>query len=162
MASEDAKKLVDKERAHARAVVESERAAVQRVEEALQEREQMYRDSGKQVMDIEDVLRAFRIQLAEKSKHSLLLQKKQGHPLLLIPHLQMERSPCCDEAHPNKGAWTKEEDNRLIAYIRSHGEGCWRSNPKSRRPPSLRQKLQAPLDQLLKTRLQTRQFYRRR
>ncbi|KAE8654204.1 hypothetical protein F3Y22_tig00117056pilonHSYRG01111 [Hibiscus syriacus] len=51
------KKLVDKERAHARAVVESERAAVQRVEEALQEREQMYRDSGKQVMDIEDVLR---------------------------------------------------------------------------------------------------------
>ncbi|EYU44311.1 hypothetical protein MIMGU_mgv1a019018mg, partial [Erythranthe guttata] len=27
--------------------------------------------------------------------------------------------------------WTKEEDHRLINYIRSHGEGCWRSLPKA-------------------------------
>nr|AAS19480.1 MYB6 [Tradescantia fluminensis] len=43
----------------------------------------------------------------------------------------MGRSPCCEKAHTNKGAWTKEEDQRLIAYIKVHGEGCWRSLPKA-------------------------------
>uniref|UniRef100_A0A1D1YWQ2 Myb-related protein 306 n=1 Tax=Anthurium amnicola TaxID=1678845 RepID=A0A1D1YWQ2_9ARAE len=43
----------------------------------------------------------------------------------------MGRSPCCEKAHTNKGAWTKEEDQRLIAYIRAHGEGSWRSLPKA-------------------------------
>ncbi|XP_011080459.1 stomatal closure-related actin-binding protein 1 [Sesamum indicum] len=98
-ASEDAKKLVDEERAFARAEIENARAAVQRVEEALQEHEQMSRASGKQdvdelmkevqearrikmlhqpsrVMDMEHELQALRIQLAEKSKHSLQLQKE--------------------------------------------------------------------------------------
>ncbi|CAD6218334.1 unnamed protein product [Miscanthus lutarioriparius] len=43
----------------------------------------------------------------------------------------MGRSPCCEKAHTNKGAWTKEEDDRLVAYIKAHGEGCWRSLPKA-------------------------------
>eukprot|EP00253_Pinus_taeda_P029230 PITA_29230 len=43
----------------------------------------------------------------------------------------MGRSPCCEKAHTNKGAWTKEEDHRLIAYIRANGEGSWRSLPKA-------------------------------
>ncbi|KAM7258941.1 hypothetical protein ACFE04_014682 [Oxalis oulophora] len=43
----------------------------------------------------------------------------------------MGRSPCCEKEHTNKGAWTKEEDDRLINYIKLHGEGCWRSLPKS-------------------------------
>ncbi|KAK3139448.1 hypothetical protein QOZ80_5AG0383450 [Eleusine coracana subsp. coracana] len=43
----------------------------------------------------------------------------------------MGRSPCCEKAHTNKGAWTKEEDQRLVAYIKSYGEGCWRSLPKA-------------------------------
>eukprot|EP00268_Persea_americana_P032158 TRINITY_DN31541_c0_g1_i1.p1 TRINITY_DN31541_c0_g1~~TRINITY_DN31541_c0_g1_i1.p1 ORF type:complete len:248 (-),score=41.58 TRINITY_DN31541_c0_g1_i1:240-983(-) len=43
----------------------------------------------------------------------------------------MGRSPCCEKAHTNKGAWTKEEDQRLISYIKAHGEGCWRSLPKA-------------------------------
>ncbi|CAA6655988.1 unnamed protein product [Spirodela intermedia] len=43
----------------------------------------------------------------------------------------MGRSPCCEKAHTNKGAWTKEEDDRLIAHIRAHGEGNWRSLPKA-------------------------------
>ncbi|RCV36004.1 hypothetical protein SETIT_7G284800v2 [Setaria italica] len=43
----------------------------------------------------------------------------------------MGRSPCCEKAHTNKGAWTKEEDQRLVAYIKAHGEGCWRSLPKA-------------------------------
>ncbi|XP_051120710.1 stomatal closure-related actin-binding protein 1 [Andrographis paniculata] len=98
-ASEDAKKLVDEERAFARAEIENARAAVQRVEESLREHEQMSRASGKQdldelmkevqearrikmlhqpsrVMDMEHELRALRIQLAEKSKHSQRLQKE--------------------------------------------------------------------------------------
>ncbi|XP_071705430.1 MYB-like transcription factor 4 [Rutidosis leptorrhynchoides] len=43
----------------------------------------------------------------------------------------MGRSPCCEKSHTNKGAWTKEEDDRLITHIKSHGEGCWRSLPKA-------------------------------
>ncbi|KAG6656297.1 transcription factor MYB8-like [Carya illinoinensis] len=43
----------------------------------------------------------------------------------------MGRSPCCEKAQMNKGAWTKEEDHRLINHIRLHGEGCWRSLPKA-------------------------------
>ncbi|KAJ8512343.1 hypothetical protein OPV22_002777 [Ensete ventricosum] len=43
----------------------------------------------------------------------------------------MGRSPRCEKSHINKGAWTKEEDDRLVAYIRAHGEGCWRSLPKA-------------------------------
>lgn len=98
-ASEDAKKLVDEERAFARAEIENARAAVQRVEEALQEHERTSRATGKQdveelmkevqearriimlhqpskVMDMELELRALRTQLLEKSKHSLRLQKE--------------------------------------------------------------------------------------
>ncbi|KAL3653305.1 Stomatal closure-related actin-binding protein 1 [Castilleja foliolosa] len=97
--SEDAKKLVDEERAFARAEIENARAAVQRVEEALQEHERASLSSGKQeleelkkevqearrikmlhqpsrVMDMEHELQALRIQLVEKSKHSLQLQKE--------------------------------------------------------------------------------------
>ncbi|KAI9079644.1 hypothetical protein K1719_038265 [Acacia pycnantha] len=43
----------------------------------------------------------------------------------------MGRSPCCEKEHTNKGAWTKEEDQRLINYINLHGEGCWRSLPRA-------------------------------
>jgi len=48
-ASEDAKKLVDEERAFARAEIDNARSAVQRVEESLQEHERMSQASGKQV-----------------------------------------------------------------------------------------------------------------
>ncbi|XP_072971643.1 myb-related protein 308-like [Typha angustifolia] len=43
----------------------------------------------------------------------------------------MGRSPCCERAHTNKGAWTKEEDQLLTSYIRDHGEGNWRSLPRA-------------------------------
>eukprot|EP00253_Pinus_taeda_P034969 PITA_34969 len=43
----------------------------------------------------------------------------------------MGRSPCCEKAHTNKGAWTQQEDTRLVAHIRVHGEGGWRSLPKA-------------------------------
>ncbi|KAK7276273.1 hypothetical protein RIF29_17411 [Crotalaria pallida] len=41
------------------------------------------------------------------------------------------RKPCCDKERTNKGAWSKQEDQKLIDYIRVHGEGCWRSIPKA-------------------------------
>ncbi|KAG6632274.1 hypothetical protein I3843_13G129500 [Carya illinoinensis] len=98
-ASEDTKRLVDEERAFARAEIDNARAVVLRVEGALQEQDRMTRGSGKQdldelmkevqearrikmlhqpskVMDMELELRALRAQLAEKSKHSLRLQKE--------------------------------------------------------------------------------------
>ncbi|KAF8405784.1 hypothetical protein HHK36_007861 [Tetracentron sinense] len=43
----------------------------------------------------------------------------------------MGRTPCCEKEHTNKGAWSTEEDQRLINYIRANGEGCWRSLPKA-------------------------------
>ncbi|PON77431.1 MYB transcription factor [Parasponia andersonii] len=41
------------------------------------------------------------------------------------------RKPCCDKEGTNKGAWSKNEDQKLIDYITTHGEGCWRSVPKA-------------------------------
>ncbi|XP_042487068.1 transcription repressor MYB4-like [Macadamia integrifolia] len=41
------------------------------------------------------------------------------------------RKPCCDKQDTNKGAWSKQEDQKLIDYIRIHGEGCWRSLPQA-------------------------------
>ena len=41
------------------------------------------------------------------------------------------RKPCCKKEETNKGAWSQEEDQKLIAHIQKHGEGCWRSLPKA-------------------------------
>lgn len=41
------------------------------------------------------------------------------------------RKPCCDKQDTNKGAWSKQEDDKLIDYIRKHGEGCWRTLPQA-------------------------------
>ncbi|XP_027125290.1 transcription factor MYB1-like [Coffea arabica] len=42
----------------------------------------------------------------------------------------MGRSPCCAKEGLNRGAWTPSEDRLLTDYIKSHGEGKWRSLPK--------------------------------
>ncbi|MQL92144.1 hypothetical protein Taro_024770 [Colocasia esculenta] len=43
----------------------------------------------------------------------------------------MGRNPCCSkEEGLNRGAWTAEEDEILVSYMQSHGEGKWRSLPK--------------------------------
>ncbi|XP_077218920.1 plectin-like protein [Tasmannia lanceolata] len=98
-ASEDAKKVVEEERSFARAEIESARAAVQRLEQSLQEQDQISMTSEAQdleelmkevqearrikmlhqpskVMDMEHELQALRIQLAEKSMYSLQLRKE--------------------------------------------------------------------------------------
>lgn len=42
----------------------------------------------------------------------------------------MVRTPCCKEEGIRKGAWTPEEDQKLIAYLQRHGEGGWRTLPE--------------------------------
>ncbi|KAK9091704.1 hypothetical protein Sjap_024881 [Stephania japonica] len=42
------------------------------------------------------------------------------------------RKPCYDHSQDkNKGAWSKQEDQKLADYIRVHGESCWRSIPRA-------------------------------
>ncbi|CAI9779550.1 unnamed protein product [Fraxinus pennsylvanica] len=98
-ASEDAKKLVNQEKSFACAEIESARAVVQRIGEALDEQERTSQTSGKQemeelveevqearrikllhhprkVMDMEHELRELRIQIREKCKISIDIRKE--------------------------------------------------------------------------------------
>lgn len=42
----------------------------------------------------------------------------------------MGRSPCCSKVGLHRGPWSVEEDNLLINYIQTNGEGHWRDLPK--------------------------------
>ena len=42
----------------------------------------------------------------------------------------MGRKPCCDKHGVKRGAWTPEEDEILIDYIKKNGHRRWRSLPK--------------------------------
>nr|AGO03570.1 MIXTA-like 6 [Erythranthe lewisii] len=42
----------------------------------------------------------------------------------------MGRAPCCEKKGLKKGPWTPEEDDKLVEYIKNHGQGNWRSLPK--------------------------------
>nr|QDL88467.1 myb-related protein P-like isoform X1 [Cymbidium ensifolium] len=42
----------------------------------------------------------------------------------------MGRAPCCEKVGLKKGRWTAEEDQLLVKYIKTNGEGSWRSLPK--------------------------------
>ncbi|CAK7349620.1 unnamed protein product [Dovyalis caffra] len=41
------------------------------------------------------------------------------------------RKPCYDMKDTNKGAWSQQEDQKLMDYIQKHGEGCWPSLPQA-------------------------------
>ncbi|ERN11223.1 hypothetical protein AMTRI_Chr04g180320 [Amborella trichopoda] len=43
----------------------------------------------------------------------------------------MGRCPCCSKEGLNKGAWTAQEDKILTDYIKTHGEGKWRTLSQS-------------------------------
>ncbi|XP_020274248.1 stomatal closure-related actin-binding protein 1-like isoform X3 [Asparagus officinalis] len=98
-ASEDAQKMVEEEKANARMEIESARAAVRRIEQAIHEQEQMSGSMKKQdqeelmrevqearrikmlhqpsrVMDMEHELQALRLQLVEKTCYSIKLCKE--------------------------------------------------------------------------------------
>ncbi|KAD4178331.1 hypothetical protein E3N88_26922 [Mikania micrantha] len=42
----------------------------------------------------------------------------------------MGRQPCCDKLGVKKGPWTTEEDQKLINFIITKGQCCWRAVPK--------------------------------
>ncbi|XP_050229069.1 transcription factor MYB20 [Mercurialis annua] len=42
----------------------------------------------------------------------------------------MGRQPCCDKVGLKKGPWTAEEDKKLIHFILTNGQCCWRAVPK--------------------------------
>nr|URY18907.1 MYB protein [Zanthoxylum bungeanum] len=42
----------------------------------------------------------------------------------------MGRQPCCDKLRVKKGPWTAEEDKKLINFIITNGQCCWRAVPK--------------------------------
>ncbi|GJN34052.1 hypothetical protein PR202_gb22689 [Eleusine coracana subsp. coracana] len=42
----------------------------------------------------------------------------------------MGRKPCCDKVGLKKGPWTAEEDQKLIGFLLTHGQCCWRAVPK--------------------------------
>ncbi|XP_076886799.1 MYB-like transcription factor ODO1 [Bidens hawaiensis] len=42
----------------------------------------------------------------------------------------MGRQPCCDKSGVKKGPWTVEEDKKLISFILTNGQCCWRAVPK--------------------------------
>ncbi|KAJ3695570.1 hypothetical protein LUZ60_000947 [Juncus effusus] len=42
----------------------------------------------------------------------------------------MGRRPCCAKEGLNRGAWTALEDEILVSYIKTHGEGKWRDVPQ--------------------------------
>ncbi|KAM7266795.1 hypothetical protein ACFE04_008961 [Oxalis oulophora] len=42
----------------------------------------------------------------------------------------MGRQPCCDKVGLKKGPWTAEEDKKLIKFMLTNGQCCWRALPK--------------------------------
>ncbi|XAR58143.1 hypothetical protein NMG60_11026541 [Bertholletia excelsa] len=42
----------------------------------------------------------------------------------------MGRQPCCEKVGLKKGPWTAEEDRKLINFIVTNGQCCWRAVPK--------------------------------
>lgn len=43
----------------------------------------------------------------------------------------MGRAPCCEKNGLKRGPWMPEEDQKLVEYIRKHGQGNWRTLPKN-------------------------------
>lgn len=42
----------------------------------------------------------------------------------------MGRQPCCDKVGLKKGPWTADEDKKLMNFILTNGQCCWRAVPK--------------------------------
>lgn len=57
----------------------------------------------------------------------------------------MGRQPCCVKVGLKKGPWTAEEDKKLINFILTNGQCCWRAVPKLAGLPSLLHQLTAVL-----------------
>ncbi|KAL6655984.1 hypothetical protein ACP70R_006810 [Stipagrostis hirtigluma subsp. patula] len=42
----------------------------------------------------------------------------------------MGRQPCCEKVGLKKGPWTAEEDQKLVSFLLTNGQCCWRAVPK--------------------------------
>ncbi|XP_076933827.1 transcription factor MYB20-like [Bidens hawaiensis] len=42
----------------------------------------------------------------------------------------MGRQPCCDKVGLKQGPWTADEDKKLVNFILTNGQCCWRAVPK--------------------------------
>uniref|UniRef100_A0A453KSI8 Myb-like domain-containing protein n=1 Tax=Aegilops tauschii subsp. strangulata TaxID=200361 RepID=A0A453KSI8_AEGTS len=60
----------------------------------------------------------------------------------------MGRQPCCDKVGLKKGPWTAEEDQKLVSFLLSNGQCCWRAVPKLAGVAPVREELPAAVDQL--------------
>jgi len=49
---------------------------------------------------------------------------------VVVCAIGMGRQPCCDKLGVKKGPWTAEEDKKLINFILTNGQCCWRAVPK--------------------------------
>jgi hypothetical protein len=47
-----------------------------------------------------------------------------------LPGRPMGRAPCCEKEGLRRGAWSAEEDQRLVAYVRQNGHPNWRALPR--------------------------------
>ncbi|PIA33515.1 hypothetical protein AQUCO_04100154v1 [Aquilegia coerulea] len=72
------------------------------------------------VRHVFDVDRELRVVPNNSSKGFIVFEKNS-----------MRQSSHCRKQDKNKGAWSKQEDDKLIDYIQAHGEGCWRSLPQA-------------------------------
>ncbi|KAK7379903.1 hypothetical protein VNO78_34179 [Psophocarpus tetragonolobus] len=62
--------------------------------------------------------------------HGIALSLSEGLKETQVKVERM-RKPSCDVKDLNKGAWSKQEDQKLIDYINKHGEVCWRTIPQA-------------------------------
>ncbi|KAG8080141.1 hypothetical protein GUJ93_ZPchr0007g3039 [Zizania palustris] len=58
-------------------------------------------------------------------------QPAAGYKALSSLLASMGRAPCWEKSGLKKGPWTPEEDEKLVAYIKEHGQGNWRTLPKN-------------------------------
>ncbi|PWZ58527.1 hypothetical protein Zm00014a_028246 [Zea mays] len=151
-ASEDAKRIVEEERANAHTEIETAKGSVQRVQQAVQEHEKMSQNTGKQdmeelkkevrearrikmlhqpskAMDLENEIRILRNTFAEKSKDCVnLLKELEMHKRLkengTIPSFDLEGLQCLGSMLRIAGLSGTHMDlsNISIQWFRIHPE----------------------------------------
>uniref|UniRef100_A0A0E0D0Z2 Stomatal closure-related actin-binding protein PH domain-containing protein n=1 Tax=Oryza meridionalis TaxID=40149 RepID=A0A0E0D0Z2_9ORYZ len=121
LASEDAKKIVDEERASAHTEIESARSSVQRVQQALQEHEKMSKTTGKQDMEElkKEVREARRIKMLHYPSKLGLHKRPEGND---IPLFDLEGLQCLGSILRivSQSSTTMDFSNISIQWFRVH------------------------------------------
>uniref|UniRef100_A0A0E0D0Z0 Stomatal closure-related actin-binding protein PH domain-containing protein n=1 Tax=Oryza meridionalis TaxID=40149 RepID=A0A0E0D0Z0_9ORYZ len=114
LASEDAKKIVDEERASAHTEIESARSSVQRVQQALQEHEKMSKTTGKQDMEElkKEVREARRIKMLHYPSKAMDLENE----IKILRKTFAERSTDCVNLLKELGLHKRPEGNDIPLF----------------------------------------------